>query len=306
MSLESDKDQPLREETRLLGRLLGEAIRTAHGDATFERVETIRKLAVDFRKTVTDEAGSKTSPLLPLLKTLSIDDSLAVVRAFSLFSLLANLAEDRHQNRRNRAHRLAGSAPKEGSLAHVKAAFLSSNNSLSIEKIVQHWLEEARIAAVLTAHPTEVQRQSILSTMRAIDTLLNEREASAAIGLSERSNEHVEAEIAQRVHQLWLTAMLRLARLRVVDEIENALVFYRQSLIRVLPEILLDTEQAFGASNAESEGSFLAMGSWIGGDRDGNPFVTALTLETALQRQASTILAHYLHEVHELGRDLML
>jgi len=165
-SKSNDKDAPLREDIRLLGRLLGEVIRQQEGEAVFKVVETIRQTAVRFRRESDLEAGAD---LDRLLKKLSRDQTNAVVRAFSYFSHLANIAEDQHHNRRRRAYLLAGSAPQSDSLA----ATISRLNAQGVTgKALQQFYDGALISPVLTAHPTEVQRKSILDAGREIARLL--------------------------------------------------------------------------------------------------------------------------------------
>jgi phosphoenolpyruvate carboxylase len=293
-----ERDAPLREETRLLGRLLGDAIRECSGAEAFDCVERIRQLSVKVRR----DAGEAGRALGAELDALKIDRVLDVVRAFSYFSVLVNIAEDRHHHRRRRAHRLAGSAPQEGSLEHAIAALASAGLSPAA---VARWRSRCRVEAVLTAHPTEVQRKSILDTQRGIAALLEERERG---GLDAAERAELDAKLHRRVLQLWLTGMIRLARLRVIDEIENGLSFYRYTFLQEVPAIAAATDRAldkaFGALPAGRP--VLTMGSWIGGDRDGNPFVNADTLREALSRQSALILQRYLDEVHALGAELSL
>jgi phosphoenolpyruvate carboxylase len=294
-----DKEEHLKDETRLLGRLLGEVIRECHGQGVFDMVERTRQLAVEFRKQPVGsvDAQHAHNRMQAQLAMPSVDDTLFVVRAFSYFSLLANLAEDRQQNRRRRAHRVAKSEPQLGSFLH--AAKVLSKQGVTATEVVA-WLKETTIAPVLTAHPTEVQRKIILDTEQRIARLLETREHHP----DPDARTAAEIDLKRSVLQLWQTAMLRLARLRVVDEIDNALSFYRYSLLQVMPRLYRDA-----ASTMQVGGrlpTFLQMGSWIGGDRDGNPFVTAPLLSDALSRHASVALEHYLSEVHELGRELSM
>lgn len=289
-----DKEESLKDETRLLGRLLGDVIRKTHGAHVYDTVESTRQLAVEFRKGGATHARERMGALL---SGLTVDETLYVVRAFSYFSLLANLAEDRQQNRRRRAHRVAGSEPQLGSFAH--AAKLLAAKGIT-QKQVLDWLAETVISPVLTAHPTEVQRKIILDTEHGIARLLEQREAALDVETRAQS----ELELERRVLQLWQTAMLRMARLRVVDEIDNALSFYRYSLLQVLPRLYQDAAHTLGINAALP--NFFRMGSWIGGDRDGNPFVTAPLLSDALSRHAGVAFEHYLAEVHELGRELSI
>ncbi|MGO4469902.1 phosphoenolpyruvate carboxylase, partial [Pseudoduganella sp. RAF53_2] len=151
-----DKDAPLKEDIRLLGRLLGEVLRDQEGEEVFSVVETIRQTAVRFRREA--DAGAA-KELDGMLKILTREQTITVVRAFSYFSHLANIAEDQHHIRRRRAHLLAGSAPQRGSISYALCKLKESGVELDT---VNKFFGEALISPVLTAHPTEVQRKSIL------------------------------------------------------------------------------------------------------------------------------------------------
>ena len=225
--------------------------------------------------------------------SLSGDHTVSVIRAFSYFSHLANIAEDRHHLRRRRVHERQGHL-QEGSLALAFERL--ARRGVTGEQIVTT-LNHAFISPVLTAHPTEVQRKSILDAERAIAELLAARTPQA----SERELADNEALIRARVTQLWQTRMLRTAKLTVDDEIENALSYYRATFLAQIPILYREIEEALPGHDIAS---FFRMGNWIGGDRDGNPFVGAATLQTAFMRQSETVLRHYLTQVHELGAEL--
>lgn len=295
-----DKDAPLKEDIRLLGRLLGDVIRHQEGDAVYEIVETIRQTAVRFRRESDPEAGTD---LDRLLKKLTRDQTNSVVRAFSYFSHLANIAEDQHHNRRRRSHLLAGSAAQAGSLA----ATLSKLDASGVSgKAVQGFFTDALISPVLTAHPTEVQRKSILDAGREIARLLAARDLPLPPTEKNRNTQLLHAEIAK----LWQTRMLRYSKLTVDDEIENALSYYRITFLRELPALMEDIEteftEQFPHTRSFSLPPFVQMGSWIGGDRDGNPNVNSDTMSRAMSRQSTTILDFYLDEVHALGAELSI
>ncbi len=296
----SDKEAPLKEDIRLLGRLLGDVVRQQEGEAVFEIVETIRQTAVRFRRESDPEAGTS---LDKLLKKLTRDQTNSVVRAFSYFSHLANIAEDQHHNRRRRAHLMAGSAPQAGSIA----ATLSKLDAAGVSgKAVQHFFSDALISPVLTAHPTEVQRKSILDAGREIARLLALRDFPMTLSEKQRNTQLLHAEIAK----LWQTRMLRYSKLTVDDEIENALSYYRITFLRELPGLMDDIEEEMLAQYPHTRKlslpPFVQMGSWIGGDRDGNPNVNADTMNKAMSRQSSNILDFYLEEVHALGAELSI
>ncbi|WP_413192605.1 phosphoenolpyruvate carboxylase [Pararobbsia alpina] len=291
-----DKDQPLFEDIRFLGRLLGDVVREQEGDEVFEVVETIRQTAVKFRREDDREAAQK---LDKMLNKLNREQTNSVVRAFSYFSHLANIAEDRHHNRRRRVHAIAGSVSQPSTVAHALDRLKEVDRNCA--KKLQQFFDEALIVPVLTAHPTEVQRKSILDAQHDIARLLAERDQDLTV----REREHNTALLRARVTILWQTRMLRNAKLTVADEIENALSYYRTTFLSEIPALYDDIEQSLAEHGiAATLPPFLQMGNWIGGDRDGNPNVTAQTLERAITRQATTIFEHYLEEVHALGAEL--
>jgi len=295
----TDKDKPLIEDIRLLGRILGDVIREQEGQAAFDLIEQIRQLSVAFRRHA-DQSADKA--LKKLLKGLSGDQTVSVIRAFTYFSHLANLAEDRHHIRRRAVHERAGDL-QEGSLA-LTLQRLRKAGIAPAE--VLHTLAQSHISPVLTAHPTEVQRKSILDAERAIARLLTEREAGEARLPRELADN--EAQMRARVTQLWQTRLLRFTKLTVADEIENALSYYEATFLTQIPKLYRDLEQGLKDKDKGTAGkplaSFLRMGQWIGGDRDGNPNVTAETLTLALKSQSDMVLRHHLTQVHLLGAEL--
>ena len=306
-----DNERPLVEDIRLLGRLLGEVIREQDGVAAYELIEQVRKLSVAFRR---DADVQSDKALKKLLKGLSGDQTVSVIRAFTYFSHLANLAEDRHHIRRRAIHERAGDT-QEGSidvaLARLRWAGIAP-------KTIATMLANSFVSPVLTAHPTEVQRKSILDAERSIAQLLTARDdiktlalATSAVSpalaakdaLTPRELAANEAQLRARVMQLWQTRLLRFTKLTVLDEIENALSYYEATFLREIPKLYANLERELGDLPVHS---FLRMGQWIGGDRDGNPNVSADTLNYALGRQAEIALRHYLTEVHLLGGELSM
>jgi len=300
-----DNERPLVEDIRLLGRILGDVIREQEGVEAFELIEQIRKLSVAFRRDADHEADKA---LKKLLKSLSGDQTVSVIRAFTYFSHLANLAEDRHHIRRREIHERAGDT-QEGSIEVAMSRLRWAGIS---PKTISNTLAHSYVSPVLTAHPTEVQRKSILDAERDIAQLLTARDelklrAAMNTGrkdaLSPRELAANEAHMRARVMQLWQTRLLRFSKLTVADEIENALSYYESTFLREIPKLYADLEEKLGNHPVHS---FLRMGQWIGGDRDGNPNVSAQTLEYALRRQAEVALRHYLTEVHYLGGELSI
>lgn len=307
----ADKEQPLLDDIRLLGRILGDVIREQEGTEAFELIERIRQLAVADRK-AGDEQGQPLAQggLQDLLHGLTSQETVTVARAFTYFSHLANLAEDRHFLRRRDIHERRGEHSRgsiTGALAELERAGVSKAQ-------IADSLAHAYVSPVLTAHPTEVQRKSILDAEKNIAQLLSVRsqlqEAAAkdqALGtpdarLPARLHSN-EAALRARVTQLWQTRLIRYSRLTVADEIENALSYYDATFLQEIPKLYEALEQELGAAHLPS---FFRMGQWIGGDRDGNPNVTAQTLQHALKRQSEVALRHYLQEVHALGAELSM
>ncbi|MBS0298406.1 MAG: phosphoenolpyruvate carboxylase [Proteobacteria bacterium] len=298
--LVSDKDLPLREDIRFLGRLLGDTLREQDGDGAFELVENIRQTAIRFHR---DQDLKAREELDAILNRLSDKDSLSVVRGFSYFSLLSNIAEDVHHNRRRRAHLRAGSSPQEGSVTLALERVLANGN----ERIVlAGFFNKALVSPVLTAHPTEVQRRSILDCQLAIERLLKER---ALTELTPNELRHNEEGLRATIQILWQTRMLRPSRLSVYDEIENGLAYYSYTFLNEIPYIYAKIEDLLErrlAHDIPPVTSFLRIGSWIGGDRDGNPFVTHDVMLRAVERQSSVALDFYIDAVQKIGRSMSL
>ena len=296
-----DKDGPLREDIRLLGRVLGDTVRAQEGAQIFDIVERVRQTAVRFAK---DKDPGAQAELTAILDGLPRDTMLLVVRAYSYFLHLANLAEDQHHSRRRRAHDLAGAKPREGSLAHGISQVVSQGEEAEARARLQEFFAHALVSPVLTAHPTEVQRKSILQCERQVSSLLDARDRVQQTPEEQAENDEA---LSRAVMTLWHTRMLRPTRLAVVDEVRNGISYFEDTFFDQLPRLYCQIEDEL-ARRFPGVGwtlpSFFRVGSWIGGDRDGNPFVTADILKTALRLQSTAAFEHYLAEVHELGAEL--
>ena len=299
--MSDDKDAPLANDIRLLGRLLGDTIRAFEGDRTFELVEEIRQLAVASRRL--EDQGSR-ERLAAILDALTTEEAVAVVRAFSYFSLLANIAEDRHHIRRYRDNRRAGAEPLAST---VRGLFADARSRGATRDEAYRRLAAIRVHPVLTAHPTEVQRKSTLDCQLAIAECLRRMDSSDVLP---EEIERSIVELRRLIATLWQTRMLRAVKLGVRDEIENALAYFSYTFIDTIPALLADVEDSIASLPGESPRRelppLMAVGSWVGGDRDGNPFVTAEMLEAAFRRQAEIALDHHLDQVHSLGAELPL
>ena len=266
-------------DVRFLGRLLGEVIRTYEGEEMLARIEAIRAASVDRYRGIANPRNPAVG-----LDSLSLDETVAFVRSFMLFSMLANLAEDRQ----------GVAAEKESTL--VSALALLDAQGVTRDAIME-LLEVALVAPVLTAHPTEVMRKSMLDHRNRIVALLRLRDG----GSSETPDgEPIEEGILRQISLLWQTRALRRQRLYVADEVEIALAHLRDIFLSVVPVLYGRWERLLGRRPA----SFLRLGSWIGGDRDGNPHVTADSLRLALGRASQALLNDYLDQLHALGLEL--
>ena len=284
----SPSEQTLRNDIRFLGTILGDTIREQEGQAAFDLIENIRKLSVAFHRHADTQAGKS---LDKLLKSLSPDKAVSVIRAFTYFSHLANLAEDQFNLQ---AMAEEDPAQTEGSLDRT---FRRLREARVAPRKIEATLRSAWISPVLTAHPTEVQRKSILDAKRAISELLDRRRH---LRHAEDLDDN-EALIRARVTQLWQTRLLRMSRLSVDDEIENAVSYYQNTFLQEIPRLYQRLERL---SRANGLPPIFRMGNWIGGDRDGNPNVVADTLRQSVSRHSEVLLRHYLTQVHALGGEL--
>jgi phosphoenolpyruvate carboxylase len=268
-------------DIRFLGKLLGDVIRTYGGEALFRRIEHIRSASVDRHR------GMGAADAIDAgLDALSLDDTLAFVRGFMLFSLLANLAEDRQ-----------GVSAEPGATLAEALERLAEGGIGKDE--VAAFLDKALMVPVLTAHPTEVRRKSIIDHRNRIAELMRLRDAGAA---ETEDGDPVELALTRQIALLWRTRPLRRERLYVADEVETALSYLRDVFLPALPTLYARWERALG----HRPQSFLKVGSWIGGDRDGNPYVDAASLELALGSAAEAVIVYYLDAVHALGAEISI
>ncbi|WP_395711423.1 phosphoenolpyruvate carboxylase [Reyranella sp.] len=296
-----EKDAPLRYDTRLLGRILGDTVRDQEGEAVFELVEHIRRTGVQFHRNA-DEAARQ--ELQAIMSGLPIDRAIKIIRAFGYFSHLANLAEDQHHIRRTRAYAKARAPARQGTMAYALAR--ARDGGVTREEL-EAFFARALCSAVLTAHPTEVRRRSSIDREMEIAHLLDDRDRV------EYTPEELSANrraLRRAVLTLWQTSILRGTRLRVIDEVNNGLAYYDHTFLRALPAFYADLEDRLGVIEPEWQGievpSFLRMGSWIGGDRDGNPYVTAEVTRQTLGMHSERAMRFYLEELHRLGSELSL
>ena len=268
-------------DIRFLGKILGDVIRAYGGEKLFKQTEYIRSASVDRYRGVAGNDDIDNG-----LGALNLDDTLSFVRGFMLFSMLANLAEDRQ-----------GVAQEKGATLAEAIERLSRHDVK--KEAIEALLAESRIVPVLTAHPTEVRRKSMIDHKNRIADLMKRRDGGGDEGMS---IDDLDDAIFRQIALLWQTRPLRTEKLFVADEVENARTYMQEVFLPVMPMLYARWERVLGYRPP----SFLRLGSWIGGDRDGNPFVTAQTLRHALSEQCATVLTYYLDGVHELGQELSI
>ncbi len=298
--VEDAEDARLRTDIRLLGRILGDTVRDQEGADAFDLVERIRQTSIRFHR---DEDKLARRELEAILDSMSIGQTLRIVRAFSYFSHLANIAEDQNNIRQMRARSTAGGAPPQGTLAgtlaNAKAAGFKAAD-------LRKFFAEALVSPVLTAHPTEVRRKSTIDREMEIAALLDRRER---VQLTPQEIEADDEQLRREVLTLWKTNLLRRTKLTVLDEVGNGLSFYDYTFMREVPRLHCALEDRLNEGDGAAPSdltSFLRMGSWIGGDRDGNPFVTADVMRGTFKLQSSRVLGFYLEELHLLGAELSM
>jgi phosphoenolpyruvate carboxylase len=297
-ALALEEDARLRNDIRLLGRILGDTVRDQEGADVFDLVERIRQTSIRFHR---DDDRPARRELELILDSMSTSQTVRIVRAFSYFSHLANIAEDQNNIRQMRSS--ARAAPRPGTLAltlsHARRAGFSAAD-------LRKFFASALVGPVLTAHPTEVRRKSTIDREMEIAALLDRRER---VQLTSEETEASDEQLRRAVLTLWQTNLLRRTKLTVLDEVANGLSFYDYTFLHEVPRLHCALEDRLneGDGAAQSElASFLRMGSWIGGDRDGNPFVTAEVMRGTLRLQSSRVLRFYLEELHLLGAELSL
>lgn len=268
-------------DIRYLGRLLGDVIRGYGGEELFQRIEHIRATSVNRHRGTADTAALNLG-----LEALSPDETLSFVRGFMLFSMLANLAEDRQGITRETGgdlHAVLDTLEQQG-VSRAEAAAL---------------LDESLIVPVLTAHPTEVMRKSMIDHRTRIAELMLLRDAGRE---ETQDGDVIEQAILRQIALMWQTRPLRRERLHVADEVATAQAYLRDVFLPTLPALYARWERIL----KHRPRSFLKLGSWIGGDRDGNPFVNAESLQLALGRGAETVLSDYLAKLHLLDKELSI
>lgn len=290
--------EPMRADIRMLGAILGDTVREQNGEEVFDLVERARVESFRVRRSEIDR-----TEVSRMFDGIDIHQAIPVIRAFTHFALLANVAEDIHRERRRSIHVTAGEPPQDSSLA---ATYAKLDRAELDSTTVAKALEGALVAPVITAHPTETRRRTVFVTQHRITELMRLHAEGHTQTDSGRS---IETELRRQILTLWQTAIIRLSRLQISDEIAAGLRYYPASFFEVLPKVNAEVREALRARWPDADllsGPMLQPGSWIGGDRDGNPNVTADVVRLATGSAAYTALAHYLAELDQLEQELSM
>jgi phosphoenolpyruvate carboxylase len=307
------KEHPLRRDVRSLGILLGRVLVEQAGDALFQQVERLRRLLIQARLNTetppptaahAPKSNQEMSQARAIIKELRVQEAYLVTKAFSIYFELTNLAETNHRKRRRRAGKLYSGQPPlpgsfRGTLLRMRASGMTGQQALEA-------LRKVKVQPVFTAHPTEVARRTVLQKRRRIARHL---ESIDQLPLPEADALALESAILTEITALWETDEVRVQKPLVTDEIRMGLDHYPMSIFETLPRIYAEIGDAFEnvyglCIPVDQLPQPLSFGSWIGGDRDGNPFVTVESTREALQRAQNTIVAHYIAELGSIGEQL--
>ena len=298
------KEAPLRRDVRSLGTLLGDVLREQAGDDLFAQVEALRQGTIRRRDAEVrgqeEEAARHAAAALELVRSLPVERATLLTRAFAFYFELINLAETNHRKRRRIALRLSGQAGRQrgslaGTLTEMRRVGISAEEALD-------WLKRVLIVPVFTAHPTEVARRSVMFKRRRIGEFLATLDR---IPVPEQDLARLEQLVLAEITSLWQTDEVRSRRPTVYDEIKMGLDYYDVSIFETLPSLYREISEALKASygleiDTLALPQVLEFGSWIGGDRDGNPFVTPQVTRYAIQMARGHLLTYYQVQLQQI------
>jgi phosphoenolpyruvate carboxylase len=298
------KEAPLRRDVRSLGTLLGEVLREQAGEELYEQVEALRQGTIrrreDEARGQSEEAAQHAAGALELVHKLPVERAILLTRAFAFYFELINLAETNHRKRRRTALQLSGRAGSQrgslvGTLTEMRRVGIGAEEALE-------WLRRVLVAPVFTAHPTEAARRSVMFKRRRIGEYLA---ALDRIPVPEQEMARLEELIRAEITNLWQTDEVRSRRPTVYDEIKMGLDYYDVSIFETLPSLYGEIAEALRAAyGLEMEThqlpQVLSFGSWIGGDRDGNPYVTPAVTRDAIRMARGHLLLYYQRQLDEL------
>ncbi len=300
--MNTSSDKALRSRVKLLGTLLGNVLNEQAGSHVYTAVESLRKGYISLRK---KDSPGKRRQLAHLIDTLDADTLADVIRAFSIYFSLVNIAEEAHQHQLRRKNTLKN-VPSIGSFSETIKQFHEDG---IVADEVQTLLNELAYIPVITAHPTESKRRSVMENLRRI---FRSSEAFNDGNLNKQEKAELTHSLENQIQVLWKTDEVRSHKPHVTDEIKLGLHYAQESLFNAVPQVYRDLETSlintYGAdengNSAITVPSYLRFGSWIGGDRDGNPLVKPETTRMALFMQAQVVLIEYLNRLRSLGKEL--
>ena len=284
----NDSGLPLRRDVKLLGQMLGEILVSHGGAELFDKVEKIRAMCKSLRNQYDENTYTALKEEIANVRTPMRKQ---VIRAFSMYFHLINAAELNHRIRRRRQYQLQDDAVVQP--ASIESAILALKENDIKEEMIQNVLNTLSLELVITAHPTEATKRSILEIQQRIAVILKNLDHPL---LTKRERKKLEENLFNEVTILWQTDELRHNKPTVLDEVRNGLYYFDQTLFEVLPEIHQEVEECLEKNYAQTEWkvpNFLRFGSWIGGDRDGNPNVTHDVTWETLKRQRRLVLKKY-------------
>ena len=316
----AEKDAPLHSDIRMLGDALGRAIQKHEGIVVFDIVEQLRRSCKRLREgaetLAREQPGASTmranqlrdeitildQEITRIVNDCDLDTAIAVIRAFTVYFHLVNTAEQHHRTRRRVVYESNNmSSTQRGSLAALIALFQAEDLDASV---IQQLLNQLSIELVFTAHPTEATRRSLITKSRQVDRLLEAHDSKAQMTL--RQHASWQHELESTVTLLWRTDAVRSMRLQPLDEVKMGIYYLDEVLYNAVPELYADLEQLLSTyyqGDPLAVPPFLRLGSWIGGDQDGNPAVGSQTLLEALHLQRAHVLKHYRSSIEALAQE---
>ena len=297
-------DKRLRSRVKLFGNILGQILHDHAGDKVFNAVETLRKGHISLRKA---DDVRKRQRLAALIESLDPESLAHVVRSFSIYFSLVNIAEEAYQHKQRRREVSRNGPLWVGSFDATMREFYQEG--ITTEQL-QYLLDRLAYIPVFTAHPTESKRRTTLEALRRIFIISEDLEATR---LSRIQKDDIKAKLERHIRILYESNEVRISKLKVIDEVSNGLYYFRECLFASVPETYryLDNaiQRTYGTNTDAPEikvPSFIRFGSWIGGDRDGNPFVKPETTATAVRLQSREVLLEYYGRIKALQKILTL
>src|SRR5688572_570662 len=301
MSMTQDPHKPLRDDVRLLGELLGAVLRQHEGEAHYQRVERVRALA---KRTRSHSGSEDFEGLAGVLVEMPVEAALPVARSFAHFLNLANIAEQHHRMRRRRALQLEpGGRPQQASIEEVLPRLVASG--LSPDALYEA-VCRLRIELVITAHPTEIMRRTLQHKYNRIATALAGLDRP---DLTRDERESLLDEMRREITGAWRTEEVRRERPSPLDEVRSAMAVFEETLWDAVPQFCRSLDRTLRRVTGRGlpiDVAPIRFGSWIGGDRDGNPFVTPGVTRQACLMARWTAMSLYSKDIEQLRFELSM